>query len=223
MLQVKRTAICASVSALVLLLGTLAYGQTTAGTILGTVSEESGARVPGVTVTITNSDTGIVRSAISDEAGRYRAPSLGLGNYEVKAELSGFRTAVRTGIQLTVAAEEVINLTLSVGTVAEEVNVTGEAPLVETTSAALSGLVDDKKIRDLPLNGRSFEQLAFLQPGVTPFYRGRHETDQGEGTKMSVSGSRVDSNSFLLDGTNINDQSNNTQGSACGHRLGSEQ
>ena len=222
MLLVKRTAICASVFVLVLFLRTLAYGQTTAGTILGTVSDESGARVPGVTVTITNLDTGIVRSAISDEAGRYRAPSLGLGNYEVKAELAGFRTAVRTGIQLTVAAEAVINLTLSVGTVAEEVNVTGEAPLVETTSAALSGLVDDKKIRDLPLNGRSFEQLAFLQPGVTPFYRGRHETDQGEGTKMSVSGSRVDSNSFLLDGTNINDQSNNTPGSASGNLLGIE-
>ncbi len=207
---------------MVLLLGTLAYGQTTAGTILGAVSDESGARIPGVAVTITNRNTGLVRSVTTDEGGRYRAPGLGLGNYEVKAELTGFRTAVRTGIQLTVAAEEVVNLTLSVGAVTEQVQVTGEPPLVETTSAALSGLVDDKKIRDLPLNGRSFEQLAFLQPGVTPYYRGRHETDQGEGTKMSVSGSRVDSNSFLMDGTNINDQSNNTPGSASGNLLGVE-
>src|SRR5437016_11484032 len=145
MLQVRGIAICGSVFAVVLLCGTLAYGQNTAGTILGAVSDESGARLPGVTVTITHLDTGIVRSVLTDEGGRYRAPALGLGNYEVKAELSGFRTAVRMGIQLTVAAEVVANLTLSLGTVSEEIQVTGDAPLVETTSAALSGLVDDKK------------------------------------------------------------------------------
>jgi hypothetical protein len=221
MLHAKRPAIWGSVFA-ALLWGTLAYGQTTAGTVLGDVSDESGARVPRVAVTITNLDTGIVRSVTTDEEGRYRAPSLGLGNYQVKAELRGFRTAVRTGIQLTVAAEVVVNLTLSVGDITQEVKVTAEAPLVEFTSATLSGLVDDKRIRDLPLNGRSFEQLAFLQPGVTPYYRGRRETDQGEGVKFSVSGSRVDSNSFLLDGTNINDQSNNTPGSASGNLLGVE-
>src|SRR2546425_12009205 len=191
MLQVRRTAICGSVFAVVLLCGILAYGQPTGGTILGALSDESGARLPGVTVTITHLDTGIVRSVTTDEAGRYRAPSLGLGNYEVKAELVGFRTAVRTGIQLTVAEEAVVNVTLSVGTVSEQVKVTGEAPLVEITSAALSGLVDDKKIRDLPLNGRSFEQLAFLQPGVTPYFRGRRETDQGEGVKMRSEERRV--------------------------------
>src|SRR3989441_4897284 len=217
----KRIAICASVFALVFC-GILAYGQNTAGTILGVASDQSGARLPGVAVTITHVETGIVRSVTTDEQGRYRAPGLGLGNYEVKAELPGFRTEVRRGIQLTVAAEVVVNLSLGVGTVTEQVQVSGEAPLVEVTNATLSGLVDDKKIRDLPLNGRSFEQLAFLQPGVTPYFRGRPETDQGEGVKMSVSGSRVDSNSFLLDGTNINDQSNNTPGSASGNLLGIE-
>src|SRR5438093_6207220 len=222
MQKAKRSAIWGSVFAVVLLWGTLAYGQTTAGTILGVVSDESGARLPGVTVTITHLDTGIVRSVTTDESGRYRAPALGLGNYDVKAELTGFRTEVRKGIQLTVAAEVVVNLSLSVGTVTEQVQVSVESPLVETTSATLSGLVDDKKIRDLPLNGRSVETLAFMQPGVTPYFRGRHDTDQGEGTKMSVSGSRVDSNSFLLDGTNINDQSNNTPGSASGNLLGVE-
>src|SRR5213593_4410780 len=173
MLQIRGAAICGSVFAVVLLCGTLAYGQNTAGTILGAVSDESGARLPGVKVTITHLDTGIVRSVTTDEGGRYRAPGLGLGNYDVKAELTGFRTAVRMGIQLTVSAEVVVNLTLSVGVVSEQVNVTGEAPLVEITSATLSGLVDDKKIRDLPLNGRSFETLASMQPGVTPYFRGR--------------------------------------------------
>src|SRR2546429_656674 len=221
-MQARKTAVWWSGFAVVLLSGTLCYGQTTAATIFGTASDQSGARLPGVMVTITNMDTGIARSVTTDEGGRYRAPGLGLGNYEVKAELTGFRTAVRMGIQLTVAAEVVVNLSLSVGIVSEQVQVTGEAPLVEITNATLSGLVDDKKIRDLPLNGRSFEQLAFLQPGVTPYFRGRRETDQGEGVKMSVSGSRVDSNSFLLDGTNINDQSNNTPGSASGNLLGVE-
>ena len=173
----KRTVFCGTVFA-VLLWGTLAYGQNTAGTIFGTASDQSGARLPGVGVTITHLETGIVRSVTTDEQGRYRAPGLSLGNYEVKAELPGFRIEVRRGIQLTVAAEVVVNLSLSVGTVTEQVQVTGEAPLVEITNATLSGLVDDKKIRDLPLNGRSFEQLAFLQPGVTPYFRGRHETDQ---------------------------------------------
>ena len=108
---------------------------------------------------------------------------MGLGNYDVKAELTGFRTALRSEIQLTVAAEVVVNLSLSVGTVTEQVQVTGEAPLVEITSATLSGLVDDKKIRDLPLNGRSFEQLAFLQPGVTPYFRGGARPIKGKASR----------------------------------------
>src|SRR5712691_11540828 len=218
----KSVASLIAIVSLTTLLAIQSQGQTTNGTILGIVSDRSAARLPGATVKVINVETAISRTMKSDEEGRYRAVNLEPGNYEVDAELIGFKTAVRRGIQLTVAAEAVVDLTLSVGEVTQQVVVTGEAPLVETTSAALSGLVDDKKIRDLPLNGRSFEQLAFLQPGVTPYYRGRHETDQGEGTKFSVSGSRVDSNSFLLDGTNINDQSNNTPGSAAGQLLGVE-
>ena len=186
------------------------------------MTDDSGARVPGAAITVRNTETGITRSVTTDAGGRYRAPNLGLGLYEVRAEMMGFRTAVRQGIQVTVAAESNVNLTLSIGAVAEQVVVTGEAPLIETTSATLSGLVDDKKIRDLPLNGRSFEQLAFLQTGVVPFHRGGRATDQGEGTKFSVTGSRIDSNSFLLDGIGIYDQSNTTPGAASGQLLGVE-
>jgi len=91
--------------------------QTTAGTILGAVADETGARVPRAAVTITNLETGITRALTSDEAGRYRAPNLPPGSYEVRAELTGFRTAVRRGIQLTVGSEAVVDLTLSVGAV----------------------------------------------------------------------------------------------------------
>src|SRR5713226_8026266 len=103
-------------------------GQTTNGTILGVVSDESAARMPGVTVTITNRETGISRKVVTDEAGRYRASVLPLGDYEVRAELAGFKTAVRQGIQLTVAESAVVDLTLSVGEVTELAVVTGEAP-----------------------------------------------------------------------------------------------
>ena len=197
-------------------------GQTTTGTILGIVADETGARVPRVAVTITTLDTGIVRTAVTDEAGRYRAPNLALGQYEVKAELAGFKTAVRRGIQLSVGSEAVVDLTLTVGAVAEQVEVTGEAPLVETTNATVSGVVSDQQVRDLPLNGRSFENLIFLQSGVVPFLQGAKSTEAGEGTKLAISGSRIDSNSFLLDGANMNDQSNMTPGSAAGVLLGVE-
>ena len=120
MLREKGIAICGGVFAL-LLWGILAYGQNTAGTILGTTSDQSGARLPGAMVTITHLETGMVRSVTTDDEGRYRAPGLNLGNYEVKAELPGFRSEVRRGIQLTVSAEVVVNLNLSIGTVADGV------------------------------------------------------------------------------------------------------
>lgn len=208
------------VAVLAALLVSQSWGQTTTGTILGVVSDESGARIPGVAVTITNLETGAVRTIVTDGAGRYRAPNLPLGQYEVKTELSGFRTAVRSGLQLTVGAEIVLDLSLTVGAVNEQVEVSGEAPLVETTNATVSGLVTDQQVRDLPLNGRSFENLIFLQAGVVPFLRGAKSNEAGEGTKLAVGGSRIDANSFLLDGTSMNDQSNMTPGSAAGVLLG---
>ncbi len=200
----------------------VSHAQSTTGTILGVVADESGARIPAATITITNVDTGLARTSATDESGRYRTANLASGNYEVKAEISGFRTALRRGIQPTVGSETVVDLTLSVGAVAEQVEVTGEAPLVETTSAAVSGVVSDQQVRDLPLNGRSFENLVFLQSGVLPFLQGAKSPEAGEGTKLAMSGSRIDSNSFLLDGTNINDQANMTPGSAAGQLLGVE-
>ena len=130
MLRAKRITLGGSLLAVALLWGTLAHGQTTGGTILGAVSDDSGARVPGVAVTIRNVETGITRALTTDAAGRFRAPNLGVGLYEVRAELMGFRTAVRQGIQVTVAAEVAVDLSLSIGAVAEQVVVTGEAPLV---------------------------------------------------------------------------------------------
>ncbi len=211
-----------SFAVLAALLGTQGHGQTTTGSILGTVSDETGGIVPGAAVTVFNSDTGGTRSMETDAQGRYRATNLTLGGYEVSVALAGFRTSVRSGITLTVGAEVVVDLTLSIGAVSERVEVTAEAPLVQTTGSTVSGLVDTQQIQDLPLNGRSFEGLALLQDGVTPFYRGTQSTESGAGFKFSVSGSRANANSFLLDGTIINDAQNFSPGSAANVMLGVE-
>ena len=133
-----------------LVAGPLAQGTT--GSILGVVEDESEAVLPGVTVTATHIETNQSRTVISDDEGRYRLALLPLGPYEVQAELAGFTTGVRRPITLTIAREAVVDFTLRIGGLAERVLVTGEAPLVETSSAVTAGLIDDKKIRDLPLN-----------------------------------------------------------------------
>jgi len=192
-----------AVLAAILFCAPIAMAQTAAGSISGTVQDTSGAVIPGARVTITNVDTGISRSLTTGENGRYHAPALLPGHYEVQAQTEGFQTGIRRGIQLTVGAEPVINLTLEVGQIAQTTVVTAEAPLVETVTNTLSGLVDDRAIRDLPLNGRSFDQLISLTssaPTITA--RGRTSLT-GQGNVFSVSGARTQSNQYLMDGTEI--------------------
>jgi len=196
--------------------------QLTTATLSGTVADTTGAVIPGVSVSVLQVETGTSRDAVTDDEGRYRVPLLDPGEYEIQAELTGFRTAVRTGITLTVGDRVVVDLTLSVGEISERVVVEGEAPLVQTTDTTLSGLVDTKKIRDLPLNGRSFEQLALLQTGVTVVRHTLAGSVSGTGLKFSVAGSRPGSNNFMLDGMNINDAAGATPGSAAGNNLGVE-
>jgi carboxypeptidase family protein len=200
-----------------------ALAQVNTGTISGTVKDGTGAVLPGAQVVILNDETGVSRTLQTDSGGRYVAPSLSLGNYRVTATQEGFQTEVRIGIALTVGREAVVDLVLSVGAVNQTVEVMGEAPLVESTTASLGSLVDDRTIRALPLNGRSYDQLALLQPGVVLFDTGPiagTAFGSGTGKHFSVGGSRSYSNSFLLDGTNINDQSNGTPGGAAGTNLG---
>src|SRR5215469_4712823 len=200
----------------------LVYAQVNTGTISGVVEDASGAAVAGAAITVRHIDTGTNRSLVTDAGGRYIAPDLALGNYEVQAQQSGFQTEVRSGINLTVGREALVNLALKVGQISEKILVTGEAPLVEATTSAMSSLVDERTIRDLPLNGRSYDQLALLQPGVVTMGAGLAGAafDYGTGVRFSVSGSRSYANSFLLDGTDINDHANGTPGGAAGTNLG---
>jgi hypothetical protein len=204
------------------LLSAAALGQAASATISGTVQDATGGILPGVEVVVTNLDRGATRTTVSDDEGRYSTPELAPGNYEVEAALTGFQTAVRTGINLAVGRHAVVNLTLSIGEITERVVVTGEAPAVETTSSTISGLVDDRKIRDLPLNGRSFSSLVTLQMGTALNTVGTKSSNAGFGPKISISGARPSSNSFLLDGNFINDTLNNSPAGATGQMLGVE-
>jgi hypothetical protein len=206
------------------LFGVAVYAQVTTGTISGTVSDNTGAVLPGAKLEILNEDTGAMRTVQTGAAGRYSAPSLGLGKYQVTSSLEGFQTQVHKGIELTVGREAVVNFDLAVGSISQKVEVTGEAPLVESTSSSLSSTVDDRTIRELPLNGRSYDQLALLQPGIVALGGGTSKSgfDYGSGKRFSVAGSRGSSNSFLLDGTDINDHANGTPGGAAGGNMGVE-
>lgn len=200
-----------------------AWAQTSTGTISGTARDSSGGVLPGVEIVILNVDTGIARTVQTDTDGRYAAVSLSLGHYRVTGKRDGFNTEIREGIELTVGQEDVVDLAMTVGTVAQTVTVTGGAPLVESTTASLGSLIDDRTIRDLPLNGRSYDQLALIQPGVnltSPGPASGIAYTFGTGARFSVGGQLPNSNSFLLDGTDVNDFANGTPGGAAGTNLG---
>src|SRR5437899_11448420 len=206
----------------ILLGGHLVSAQVTTATISGVVQDSSGAVIPGVSVAVKNIDTGVSRTITTDEGGRYTVPDLTLGNYEVEAQLPGFQTEVRSGITLTVGRSAVVNFALKVGQVADKVTITEEAPLVESTTSAMSALVDERTIRELPLNSRSYDQLALLQPGVVTVGAGQASVafDFGTGQRFNVNGSRAYANTFMLDGTTINDHANGTPGGSAGTNLG---
>ena len=212
----------AAIAVLVLVFSPVTVAQVITGTIIGTVSDETGAVLPGVEITVQNQNTGISRTVVSNDAGSYRAQSLAVGPYEVQAELAGFQTVIRTGIRLTVGQQAVVNLELRVGEISEQVIVTGEASLVETTQSTVAALVDEKTIRDLPLNGRNFIQLALLQSGVVNSVSAPRSQAGNEGIKISIAGTRTTQTAVLLDGTDIRGVQGTTPGGPGGGLLGVE-
>src|SRR5262249_19958600 len=177
------------------------FGQLPTSTILGSVRDSSGAIIPGVTITVRNTGTSLVRSTVSNEDGSYRFPALPVGSYEVRAEQPGFKTNVQSEVTLAVGQEAVLNFALQVGAAAETVEVTEQAPLVNTTSGTLSGLINEEKIQDLPLNGRNYLDLSLMQLGVTQERASLGTAASGAtGTLYSSSGAPARSNSYLVDG-----------------------
>ena len=172
----------------------LAQGFTAA--ITGTVQDTTGAAVPGARVTVKHTETGLTRTAETDSSGTYRVQSIPVGAYELSAEKMGFQQEVRRGINLVVAQEAVVNLTLQVGSVVQQVTVTEAAPLVNTTMASTSGLVTEEQIKELPLNGRSFDQLLTITPGTV-----NYTSNVGlQGNFFSVVGRRPEENKYTING-----------------------
>lgn len=198
-----------------------ALAQTTRATISGTVTDEKGALVPNAKVTVRNIDKNITRETTSDDGGLYRLRELEPGNYEVRVEAQGFAPEARGGIGLTVGQEAVIDASLKAGTVAGEVLIQN-APLVETTTSALTFLVNSKQIEELPLNGRDVLQLATLNNGIVSTASNTDaQAEVGAGTtRLSSNGGRLDFNAFYVDGTETSDAFGNSPGGLGGGLLG---
>ena len=178
-------------------LGTcLVFAQGSTGTISGVVRDASGAVIPGVMVTAKHTESGLTRAAVTNETGGYTIQLLPVGAYEITTELAGFKQQVRRGINLVVGQEAIVNVTLEVGTVSETVTVTGEAPIVNTTLSSTTGLVNESQIKDLPLNGRGFDQLMAVAPGTINYTSNVNLN----GNFFSVVGRRPEENTFTING-----------------------
>jgi hypothetical protein len=200
----------------------LVFGQGTTGSISGFITDDTNAALPGATVTVRNVETDQNRVVVTDGAGRYRAQQLPPGRYEVTVELQGFRTSKISDFGLTVGQDAAVNVQMKVGGLDEQVTVTGEAALVNMRQSSVAALVDEKQIRELPLNGRDFSQLTLLQPGVTASPSTSQQVDRGMGTQVSIAGARPNQISYQIDGTDANTQGNGSPGSAAGGLLGVE-
>src|SRR2546422_2894746 len=187
----------AGILAVIALTSGLVFGQEFSANMAGVRHDAGGGVGPGVSVTAKHTDSGVTRTVITNETGSYRMPAVPVGEYEVTAELSGFKQQVRRGINLVVTQEAVVNFTLEVGDLKENVTVTEDAPLVNTTLSSTSGLVTRDQIKDLPLNGRSFLELMTLNAGVIT---NRSNTTDNNVPSFWVAGKRPDSNRFTMNG-----------------------
>jgi carboxypeptidase family protein/TonB-dependent receptor-like protein len=203
-----------------------ANAQIAGATLTGTVVDASGAVVPNAQISITNEATGEVRTITVDSAGVYSAPNLLPGKYDVTATATGFATTVQKNVTLTVGAQQLLNLKMQVGQINEKVVVTDEAPAVQLSDSAISGVVSQEAVQQLPLNGRDWTSLATLQPGVDSVGSvqantgGPDRARRGYGVQMTISGTRPTQNNYRIDGISVNDYTNGGPGSVVGSTLG---
>jgi hypothetical protein len=200
--------------------------QVVGASLSGTITDSSGAILPQAAVSVRNVSTDITRNTSTNSSGLYSIPNLLPGTYDVKASAQGFSTHISTGIILTVGAQQVLDITLQVGQISQTVEVSTDAPNVELASSSISATVNATTVRELPLNGRSWTDLAALQPGVsaiqtqTDFSVGGDRGNRGFGNQITVAGDRPEQNNYRLDGISINDFNNSAPGSVLGGDLG---
>jgi len=194
--------------------------------VTGIVSDPTGAPVSSASVSVKNVETGALRKAVTDEIGRYQVLALPVGKYEVKVAQSGFQDVVHSGIELAVGQQASIDFRLQVGTVSSEIRVTGDAPIISATTRDISGLVAEQQVKDLPLNGRSYDLLLPLNPGVVNFTSqktgGTGISNSTTANNFAVSGNRPQQNLFLLNGVEFTGaaENNMTPGGTSGMLLG---
>src|SRR5262245_42239287 len=186
----------------------------TLGTITGEVKDSSGALVPGATVTVVNTATNATRPVVSNEVGLFDVPALPPGTYTVKCELEGFQAVTRT-LELQVQQTARVNFTLEPGTISEMTTVAGVAPLVETSNATIGTVIENRRIVELPLNGRNYLSLVALSPNVSADFAGAGQSGTRQGgtrseQQLSISGQRREFNYYTLDGVDNTDVNFNT-------------
>jgi hypothetical protein len=205
-------------ASLLLLLGlvlcsvSICLGQVSlgAGSIVGTVLDTSGAAVPQAQISVKNINTGELRSAVTDSGGRYSVLSLLTGRYEVQATATGFKSIVRTGINIEIGTNALVDFALPVGSVSTEVTVTTAPPLIESSNATIGQVIENKDVVTLPLNGRSYTQLAVLAPGVafggTTVGATLQSPSLGASGSFSISGARAEGSEFTMNGITVTNE-----------------
>ncbi len=200
------------------------YGQAATATLLGNVTDATGAVIPDASVQVKNINTDATQNARSDAQGRFTISNLPVGDYEVQASKPGFSTVIRPGVTLTVGSQSVIDFTLAVGQQSQTVTVEASTSQVETTNATVGTLINQQQMRELPLNGRNFEQLIVLTPGVQTIAGNAFQATgfQGRAPEYSVAGSRPTGQAILLDDENLQNFWSKGMGSVMGTSLGIE-
>jgi Carboxypeptidase regulatory-like domain len=198
--------VCRIVLALLVLLcsGSLALEAQVSANLSGRITDPTGAAIPQAKVTAIDIDSGVQRNVETDRSGQYLIVALPVGNYEIHASKAGFAEKIRTGIVLVVGQDATADLSLSIGGVKEQVNVVANIPIVNASTQDISGLVGEKEVKELPLNGRSYDLLLTLNPGIVNFTSqktgGIGVSNSTTGNNFAVSGNRPQQNIFLLNG-----------------------
>lgn len=216
------SAFCLSTFVMMVLFCIPARAQVNAE-ISGRVVDASGAGITGASVTVKNLETGATKTVTSDATGNFEALNLPVGPEEIRAEKEGFKSTVRTGINLEVGQNAAVTLQLEIGEVIQQITVVADAPVVNTTTASVSGMVGEREVKDLPLSGRSFDNLITLNPGTINYSALKSaNTSTSNGNTFSVAGRRTGENLFLLNGIEYTGSSQlaNTPGGVSGELLG---
>jgi len=219
--QMRQTIFPGALAALCLLLAAPIGAQVT-GTISGTVEDATQAGVSGATVTVFSADTGGKRIVTTGENGAFRITSLPIGPQQVEVEKAGFKKVMRTGISLALGQDAVVDVRLEVGDLTSTITVIADAPVVNTTTASVSGLVGEREVKELPLNGRSFDNLIALNPGAVNYVLKSANTTTSYGNTFTVAGRRPMDNLVLLNGIEYTGSSQLavTPGGVSGYLLG---